>query len=394
LRHAEIRHVRLYRELEVTHNMPSLSGIYEVGQGTTKELYKHTIQNGTNMVVFGPAGGGKTEMAIQAVKETGLKHIYVDLSVLEAPDFIGLPTIGQSRAGGKFVEYAAPEFMPCKDMQADEAEPVVMIFDELDKSKPELQNPLLEVFQFRSVNGRELNVKAILATGNLPDEGAFSQPVSHALTNRCSCYKMVLDFDSWQAWAVTAGINPLVVGFLSRNPEQLLMAPPEGDPTAYCHASPRAWTLAARDLDAASTKEVEFQTMLVSGRVGTGAAANFRVWLDHYRHIEPYVDKLVKDGKAPPEMSIDKLIVCAISATGAIAKETRSQKGGSKKKDQEKVHKITGHVMKWLSKTPSEIQIAAVKNSLDMDLIRDYNLTKAPGFMDVINKTRNVLKGE
>ena len=380
--------------MEVKNNMASLTQIYEVNQETSKDLYKHTIQGGTNMIIFGPAGGGKTEMAIQAVAEAGYKHIYVDLSVLEAPDFIGLPTIGLTPSGGKFVEYAAPEFMPCTDMQADDTAPVVMIFDELDKSKPELQNPLLEVFQFRSVNGRKLNVKAILSTGNLPDEGAFSQPVSHALTNRCAVYKMAVDFDSWQSWAVADGVNPLVVGFLSRNPEQLLMAPPEGDPTAYCHASPRAWTLAARDLDAASMKEVEFQTMLVSGRVGTGAAANFRVWLDHYRHIEPYVDRLVKDGKNPPDMSIDKLIVCAISATGAIAKETRTQKGNGKKRDQDKVHKITGHVMKWLSKTPSEIQIAAVKNSLDMDLIRDYNLTKAPGFMDVINKTRNVLKGE
>lgn len=372
----------------------ALTQVYEVNQETSKDLYKHTIQGGTNMIIFGPAGGGKTEMAIQAAKETGYEHIYVDLSVLEAPDFIGLPTIGQTASGGKFVEYAAPEFMPCTDMQKADSPPVVMIFDELDKSKPELQNPLLEVFQFRSVNGRPLNVKAILSTGNLPDEGAFSQPVSHALTNRCAVYKMNVDFDSWQAWAVADGVNPLVVGFLSRNPEQLLMAPPEGDPTAYCHASPRSWTLAAKDLDASASKETHFQTMLVSGRVGTGAAANFRVWLDHYRHIEPFVDRLVKDGKEPPEVSIDKLIVLAISSTGAIAKEARSQKGSGKKRDQEKVHKVTGHVMKWLAKQPSEMQIAAVKNSLDMDLIRDFNLTKAPGFMDVINKTRNVLKGD
>jgi hypothetical protein len=377
--------------------MATLSGVHTIDQTECLDLYKFTCEAGTNTLVLGPAGGGKTAMAQQAATEMGFPHIYVDLSVLEAPDFVGLPTISTNERGAKVVEYATPKFMPCKDVVDVSQKPFVLIFDELDKSRPELQAPLLEIFHERSINGRPLHVHGILATGNLPDEGAFSQPISHALTNRCSVYKMELNFEAWQPWAVKNSINPLIVGFLSRNPEWLLKPPPEGDPTAYCHPSPRAWSNSARDLDKAGRRDVDFQTKLVSGRVGTGAAAKFRVWLDHYRHIEPFVDALVKDGKHPPDMSIDKLIVCAISACSQIARtvnqvDQESKKGS--KKDADKVYKVTEHVMKWLATIDTEFQIAAVKNSLDMDMIRDWGLTKVPGFMEVVNRTRNVIKGK
>ena len=368
-----------------------LTQIHSCSQDVLLDAFRFTIRNNGNCMVFGPAGSGKTQMAMQAATECDYRHVYIDLSVLEAPDFVGLPTLSEDR---KFVKYATPEFMPCTDTAGD-AKPVVMIFDEVDKSKPELQHPLLEILLEHSINGRKLNMQAAILTGNLPDEGAFSQPVSHALTNRCMVFKLEPNFESWQTWAVRAGINPLVVGFLSRNPEFLQMPAPEGDPTAYCHPSARSWSMAAKDLDRAQDQNTTFQTMLVSGRVGTGAAAKFRVWLEHYRHIEPMVDKLVKDGTHPPDMSIDKLIVCAISATGAIAGECRKQdatKGG--KKDKDKVHKIAANVMGWLSKVDTEFQIAAVKNSLDMELIRDWELVKAKGFMDVIHRTHSVLKGK
>jgi hypothetical protein len=375
--------------------MATLTGIHEIDQAECKELFRFGCRAATNILVLGPAGGGKTAMAQQAAEEEGFESIYVDLSVLEAPDFIGLPTISATESGGKIVEYATPKFMPCKDVVDTTKKPYVLIFDELDKSRPELQAPLLEIFHEKSINGRPLHVAGILATGNLPDEGAFSQPISHALTNRCSVYKMALQFDSWQTWAVKAGVNPLVVGFLARNQEFLLQPPPEGDPTAYCHPSPRAWTNASYDLSQAGDKaDSVFQVKLLAGRVGIGAATKFKVWLDYYREIEPLVDDLVKNGKNPPDMQIDRLIVCAISACGQIAATARKAGKDKGKKDREAVTKTTERVMKWLATIQTEYQIAAVKNALDMDMIREWDLTKVPGFMDVINKTRGVLKGK
>ncbi|OPZ40858.1 MAG: AAA domain (dynein-related subfamily) [Synergistetes bacterium ADurb.BinA166] len=354
-----------------------LTGVFEIDQSTYKQVLSFNIQTGGNLLVLGMAGTGKTEMAQEAVKAAEFEYIYLNLSVLEAPDLVGLPSIVDGN-----VVYAMPAFMP----KMDGSKPKVLIVDEIDKAKPELQNPLLELFQSHTMNGVKLNIQAIIATGNLPDEGAFSQPISHALTNRCQAFRITHNFEAWASWAKEAEVNPLVIGFLSKNREYLSMAAAEGDPTAYCRPSPRSWTMAARDLDRTTSKDsVDFQTLLVAGRVGISASVKFKVWLDHYRHVEPIVDKLVKDGTHPStnEMPIDKQIVCAISAVNAIVQESRAQeKTADRAKASAAVQGVAARVFSWIKTLPSEFQIGAVKSTLNMKLIQEHKLTGVKDCMD------------
>ncbi len=365
-----------------------LTGIHNVDQATLKTLYRFSIDSGGNIMIFGAAGTGKTEMAFQAAKEKGREAVYLNLSVLEAPDLNGLPMIDPET---KLSEYATPKFLPIKGTR-DKG--VVLVVDEIDKAKPELQNPMLELFQFRTINGRPLDIHSIISTGNLPEEGAFSLPVSHALTNRCMVYKVESSFEPWQIWAAEEGVNGLIVGFLSKNQEYLLMPPPEGDDTAYCHPSPRAWTMAARDLDLVMKETVDFQTMLVAGRVGQAAAIKFRVWLDHYRHIEPIIDKLVKEGVRPniEAMTVDRIMVCAIAGCNTISQLGRDQKSGADKaKQEEKILKVTKNVFGWLGEIPPEFAIGAVKSVLSMKIIQDWKLTRVPELMATYVKIRKSL---
>lgn len=365
-----------------------LTGVHSVDQGTLKTLYRFSIDVGGNLMVFGNAGCGKTEMAIQAAAEKNREQVYLNLSVLEAPDLMGLPMIDPET---KLSEYATPKFLPVKGTKP---QGVVLIVDEIDKAKPELQNPMLELFQFRSINGRPLDIHSIIATGNLPEEGAFSLPVSHALTNRCMVYKVESSFEPWQQWAADSGVNGLIVGFLSKNQEYLLMPPPEGDDTAYCHPSPRAWTQAARDLDRVMKESVDFQTMLVAGRVGQAAAVKFKVWLDHYRHIEPIIDKLVREGAKPniDGMTVDRIMVCAIASCGEIAKLGRDIPSGAERaKQEEKILKVTKNVFGWLGDVPSEFAIGAVKSALSIKIIQDWKLTRVPELMQTYVKIRKSL---
>jgi hypothetical protein len=370
-----------------------LSGIQELGQNEIKDMMKFAIRRGTNLLTFGAAGCGKTEMAIQACAEENIGFRYLNLSVLEAPDLMGLPIIDETT---RTTDYALPKILP--GVVSGE-KPVILLVDEADKAKPELQNPMLEIFQFRSINGRPLNIKAVIATGNLPDEGAFSQPMSHALTNRCSVFRVRCDFEPWQEWAAAAGVNPLVVGFLSKNPEYLLRPPAEGDETAYCHESPRAWTNAAQDLDGTMeggrSASVDFQSLLIAGRVGQAAAVRFRVWIEHYRYIEPMIDALCKHGTHPDLAStgVDRQLVCALASVGRVAAMCREEPK-DKAKHKEEVHRVTTNVFKWLSTIPSEFCIAAVKSTLTMKSIQDYTLTHVKSFMDIFTKIRMSLKSE
>ena len=366
-----------------------LTGVHTIDQATLMTLYKFSIEAGGNIIVFGAAGSGKTEMAVQAANAKNRKHVYLNLSVLEAPDLMGLPMIDPNT---KTSEYAVPGFLPQRGKDLDAG--VVLVVDEIDKAKPELQNPMLELFQFRSINGRKLDIHSIIATGNLPEEGAFSMPVSHALTNRCMVYRVDSSFEPWQEWAVEAGVNGLIVGFLSKNRDYLLVPPPEGDDTAYCHPSPRSWTQAARDLDLARKESVEFQTMLVAGRVGQGAAVKFQVWLEHYRHIEPIIHALVKDGVKPDiqGMTVDRIMVCAIAGCNKIAGLGRLDVPKNKRAEhEERIVKVTKNVFVWLQDIPSEFAIGAVKSVLSMKVIQDWRLTRIPELMNTYVRIRKSL---
>lgn len=366
-----------------------LTGIHQLSQDSLKTMLRFAISTSGNLMVFGNAGTGKTEMAMQAATEMGKRFIYLNLSVLEAPDLIGLPRIDETDGTST---YATPKMLP---LRSDEEKRAVLLVDEIDKAKPELQNPMLELFQFRSMNGRALNIDSVIATGNLPDEGAFSLPVSHALTNRCMVFKVSCAFDPWREWAAEDGINPLVIGFLAKNQEFLLQEPPEGDDTAYCHPSPRAWTLAARKLDAAMQEDVDFQTMIVSGYVGTSAAIKFRVWLEHYRHIEPMIDALIREGKKPniENMGVDRIMVTALAGVNRIAQLCRESPVGTedKRKLDDKILKVTKNVFGWLGDVPEEFAIGAVKSGLTMKAIHDHKLIRVNELTSVYMRIRAAL---
>lgn len=365
-----------------------LTDVNELDQGTLMHMLKFGVKSGANMMTFGAAGTGKTEMAYQAATALGYEVRYLNLSLLEAPDLVGLPMIDMET---KQSEYATPKMLP---LVAHGVKPMVLLVDEIDKAKPELQNPMLELFQFRKMNGRPINIHAIIATGNLPDENAFSRPVSHALTNRCMVYKVQSSFEPWQAWAAEAGVNPLVVGFLSRNSDYLLKPPTEGDDTAYCHPSPRAWTLAARRLDDSEGEDINFQTLIVSSHVGIAAAIKFRVWLEHYRHIEPMIRALVEKGEHPRQNDTsDRQLICCLSAVGAVMNECRKTPNTAQEKvaHEKALEKIVANVFGWVKLLSPEFIIMAVKSVLTMEVISKHKLTRFPDFMQSFMKIKQGL---
>lgn len=382
-----------------------LTNVLEIGQGEYSKAMDFTIASKSNLLIFGQAGIGKTEMAIQAALRNGYtdeggvhrkyEPIYLNLAVLEAPDLVGLPVI-KTADGQEVVKYASPEFLPL-ERNAD-GKRYILIVDELDKAREELQNPCLELFQSRSINGNKIAVDAVIATGNLPDEGAFSRPVSHALTNRCMVFRLAMSFEPWQEWAVQAGLNPLIVGFLSRNAEWLSKKPVDGDPTAYSRPSPRSWSNCARGLDSLPKgADVEFQTLVVGGYVGMAAAVEFKVWLEHYRHIEPIVDALVKDGTHPSKEGMDfaRKFVCSIAACNEIVKLAK-KKGGSaadKTRREKEIHDVTKRVFSWIKTLDTEFQVGATKSTFTIDIVSENKLTQVPEFMEAFLQVRKAFKG-
>lgn len=377
----------------------SLTGVFSITTDTYEKVLDFNIKNGMNTMVFGKAGIGKSEIAIQRALKLGYKVVYWNLSTQQPPDLIGLP-IAHLENGQYVVKYASPKHMPISEMTP---EPVVVIVDEIDKADSDMQNPMLECFQFHTINGVPLNVKAFVATGNLPDENAFSKAVSHALTNRCGVYALEVDFDSWQKWAKENDINPLIVGFLSKNVSEFSKDQVANDPTAYCRSSPRSWVAAAKTLSAANLKEdVGFLSTLVAGFVGVDSSTKFRVWLEHLRDIEPFINGLLKKGEFPEpdrEWTIDKVMVFGFYASNAISLLHQSYK--SKDKGSKEAAELSGRIKEqvknlftWLSTVPNEVKFPVFKSGFSEELMRTHGLFRVPEFMKVVNELTPVINSK
>jgi hypothetical protein len=310
---------------------------------------------------------------MQACNALKVKYVYLNLSVLEAPDLLGLPVVDKNTNKSK---YALPEQFPI------DGEEQVLIVDEIDKAKPELQAPMLELFQFRSINGQKLAFKAVIATGNRPDEGAFSMLVNKALTNRCKVYQFLAEVIPWLDWGLQNSVSGIILGFLRRNPDLFLKPNDSGDSTAYCSPSPRAWTLASEELAILTPQELadsRFVSMILSGYVGMEAASKLKIWMDYYQKIIPLMQELIDTGKFPQLDSMDEQFVAGIFACNEI-------KFMSQSNDPEFDEKAN-RVIKWLLQIPAEIKEVAFCSTFDLEIIKKHSLHKNKMFFEMFKET-------
>lgn len=265
--------------------------LQELNQEQALELSKFFIRSNQNICLFGRRGTGKTEVAFQAAKECGYKVIYINLSVLDRTDLVGFPVLFDD---SDTVRFKSPNFLPPLN---DDKPDTVILFDEVDKASPEITAPLLEILQFRKINGKSVNAAACILTGNLTNEGAYSNIISSAVLDRCSKYILSFDFEKWLEWAKNNDIHDLIIGFLKSNPH---LACGEIKDDTYASPSPRGWTYASNALkQAKNLRIVESQiiTNIVSGFVGNAAGAKFKAWYDHYRRFEPYILSFLERGE-------------------------------------------------------------------------------------------------
>lgn len=265
--------------------------------------------------LWGPPGIGKSDIVKQvAVNELGGALIDMRLAQCDATDLRGVPYFNSV---DKNMSWAPPVELPTKEFAAQY--PVVVLFlDELTSAAPNIQGAAYQLVLDRKVGTYTLpdNV-VIVAAGNRQQDNGVTYNMKAPLANRFIHLEMRCDFDSWQDWAVKAGLHQDIVGYLSFAKQDLYGFNPKSDSKAF--NTPRTWTfvdsILKDDACDSSTRD-----LLIGGTVGEGIAIKFASHRKHAGRLPNPTDILIgkvktltKDASGKADIEISGMYSLVIS---------------------------------------------------------------------------------
>lgn len=126
-----------------------------------EDTLRFAAQNDLNVLLSGHAGIGKTTVMKNVLDDMGIKYLYFSASTLDPwVDFVGVPHEVTGEDGVKYLDLIRP-----KAFAYDTVEAIIM--DEYNRAQKKVKNAVMELLQFKSINGKRLsNLKFIWAAIN------------------------------------------------------------------------------------------------------------------------------------------------------------------------------------------------------------------------------------
>lgn len=122
------------------------------------------IKNNLNVLFKGKHGVGKTSMILEAFDKNKLKWQYFSAATMDPwVDFVGVPKERIDANGKSYLDLVRP-----KHFQDDEVEAIFM--DEFNRASKKVRNAVMELIQFKSINGKKFNNLKIVWAAVNPDD--------------------------------------------------------------------------------------------------------------------------------------------------------------------------------------------------------------------------------
>jgi len=133
------------------------------------ETMDQWIKNENNVLLAGLQGVGKTAMIKAAFERNGLNWRYFSAATMDPwTDFVGVPKERTNEKGESYLDFVLP-----KDFADDSVE--ALFFDEFNRAPKKVRNAVMELMQFKSINGRHFkNLKVVWAAVNPKDSEDMS----------------------------------------------------------------------------------------------------------------------------------------------------------------------------------------------------------------------------
>jgi hypothetical protein len=274
----------------------------------------------------GEPGVGKSSLlAYLADTLPGHNPSYIDVPNMDLGD-IAMPVVDH--------DTRVTRYYPNARFRLHEGKPVIVMLDEFTKGADPVKNmlhPLLEVANPRlgdiSIDARSI----IFLTGNLSSDGVGDNMKAHTRNRIVPITVRKPDADEWLAWAVSHGIDPVVMAWVRQFPHALASYLDDGqtdNPYIYspkkvqtAFVSPRSLERASNIIKVRDQFDSDSLIAALSGAIGESAARDMQAFIAYQDQLPSWDSILASPTTAKVPSSPG---ACAVLVYGAISKVDRA----------------------------------------------------------------------
>lgn len=227
--------------------------------------------------IKGSPGLGKSAMVKQLAKRYNLKLIDIRLGQVDPTDLLGFPHMVNGRS-----TYAPPADIPLEtDEIPDGYNGWLLFLDEFNVAGPAVQAAAYKLLDGHVGQSKIHPEVYMVCAGNKDTDGAVTNKLSTATISRIVTLEVEANLEDWIHWALPAGIDHRILGYLNFKPEMLHKFDPSNLRETF--PCPRTWEMQSNDIIGHEVSAADLERM--QGIIGRGAAREFIEYCQVYAHI-------------------------------------------------------------------------------------------------------------
>ena len=353
------------------------SNVYQIKPNEMIKLFTTMYANQKpidvpSQMLWGPPGIGKSQGVKAFAKEfeivTGKTVITTDVRLLlfNPVDLRGIPVADKKHELAIWLKPAIFQMDPSSDIIN------ILFLDEISAAPLSVQASAYQMTLDRVVGEHRLPDNCIvIAAGNRVTDKSVAYKMPKALANRMSHMEIIPDIDDWKQWAIPAGIDSQIIGWLSWKSTNLFKFEANGDDVAF--PSPRSWEMVDKYLKIFGSIEAAYP--LIAGSIGKGAATEFKGYIKVFDKL-PNI-KEIYDGIEKNVPSNDPGLLYALSAAIAVyaSKATTKQ---------------LENVLTYFMNMPAEFTALTIRDMCIVKSVKE-NFVKCPNWVKWCNKNKSFI---